>query len=124
MTNARQSDGGGGGDNSVAAKGVTICCTRAALPGTHERVGETQLDECLAGHADSSGFAIDCTQQVNWKVDVHALNFTARPRGVWQIEMGAQVFACIVHLIQPSGAKRLGLRGTALLRLSGRGGPR
>jgi hypothetical protein len=38
--------------------------------------------------------------------------------------MRAKVLACIMHLIEVSSTERLSPRGTALLRLRARGGPR
>jgi hypothetical protein len=87
-------------------------------------VGESQLDEGLSGHADSPRLAIDCTKQIDREVDIHALNLTARARGFRQVKMRAEVFARVVYLIEPGGAQRPTLRGTALLRLRAHGGPR
>jgi hypothetical protein len=48
----------------------------------------------------------------------------ARTRGVCEMKMRAQVFPRVVHLVEALNAQRLGLRATALLRLSAHGGPR
>src|SRR5688572_23958151 len=58
-----------------------------------ERIGESQLDECLARYTDSLCLAIDGAKQVDGKVDIYPLDFTARPRSVRQIKMRGQVFA-------------------------------
>jgi hypothetical protein len=94
------------------------------LAGTRERVGKPQLDERLTAHTDSPGLAVDGVEQIDGKVDIHALDFTAWARGLRQIKMRAKVLARVMHLIEARGAERLSLRGTALLRLRAHGGPR
>ncbi len=86
-----------------------------------ERVSDPQLDKRLPGHTDAFRLAIDCTQQIHRKVDVHALDFATRTRSVCQIQMRTEVLPRVVHLIEARCAEGLGLRGTALLRLRARG---
>lgn len=42
-----------------------------------ERVGQSDFDECLPGHTESTGLLIDLAQQVYRKVHVDALDRSA-----------------------------------------------
>ena len=87
-------------------------------------VGESQLDECLPGDADSFGLAVDRAEQIDGKVDIHTLDFAAGTGGLCKIEVCAEVFASVVHLVETGSSLRFSPRGTALLRLRALGGPR
>jgi hypothetical protein len=89
-----------------------------------QRVGQPQLDECLPRHADSLRLTINRLKEINREVDIHTLDLTARPAGVCEVKVRGEVFPRVVHFVETSGGQRLSLRGTALLRLSARGGPR
>lgn len=95
-----------------------------SLAGVIQCVGEPQLDECLPGHADAFGFAINGAKQIDGEVDVHALDVTTRTAGLRQVEMSREVFAGIVHFVQTSSRQSPSLRGSALLPLGAPGGPR
>ncbi len=97
---------------------------RASLAGGRESISEPQLDERLATHADSLGFTIDCIEQVDGKIDIHALDVTTRTASFREVEMTCEVFSSIVHRVQTSGAQCLSRRGSAPLLLDAHGGPR
>ena len=92
--------------------------------GSCDRVGESQLDERLPGHADSLCLPINRTKQIDREVDINALDFTPRARGLFDLKVRAEVLARVVQLIEAGSAQHASLRRTALLRLRARGGPR
>jgi hypothetical protein len=92
--------------------------------GIRESVGETQFDEGLPGHTNSFRFPVDRPEQVHWKIDVHPLDFAPWTSCVGQVQMRAELFPRIVHLIKARGTEHASLRGTALLRQRACGGPR
>ena len=89
-----------------------------------QRVSKPQFDERLPSNPDSPRLTVVRPKQIYGKIDVHALDIAARARGFFEIEMRAEVFACIVHLVETLGTQRPSRRGTALLRLHVHGGPR
>jgi putative component of toxin-antitoxin plasmid stabilization module len=90
---------------------------------TRERVGEPQFDKRLPAYTDSLRFAVNRVKQIDRKIDVHALDFTAWTSRIRQIKMRAEILARVVHLIKTSGAQRPSPRGTSLLRLHAPAGP-
>src|SRR6266567_2864325 len=68
--------------------GLTACEHDLALPRI-ERIGEPQLDERLSADTNALGLAVDGTEQIDGKVNVHPLDLTAGTRGLGQIEMFA-----------------------------------
>ncbi|HJZ71024.1 MAG TPA: hypothetical protein VKE51_04745 [Vicinamibacterales bacterium] len=52
-----------------------------------QRIGKPNLDERLAGHAESPGFGIDRAQQIHWKVDIDTLHLTARPARLLPVDI-------------------------------------
>ena len=95
-----------------------------SLPRIRDRIGESQLDECLAADADSLRLAVDRLKQIDREVDVDALDFTARTGCFCQIQMRAEVLARLVHRIETRSAQCPTLRSSAPLHLHARGGPR
>ena len=83
-------------------------------------IGAFNAVASVCRHPDAFRLAIDCTQQIHRKVDVHALDLATRTRSVCQIQMRTEVLPRIVHLIEARCAEGLRLRGTALLRLRAR----
>jgi hypothetical protein len=77
---------------------------RARLAGNRQRVSESQLDERLSAHADSLGFAVNGAKQIDRKIDIDTLDFSARAARSREIDMSCEVFSTIVHLVQASSA--------------------
>jgi hypothetical protein len=95
-----------------------------ALAEVTQRIGEPQLYESLPCHADAFGFAVNRPKQVDWKVDVHTLDFPTRTASFREIEMSGEVFSTIVHFVETRSRQTASLRGSALLPPNAPGGPR
>ncbi len=70
---------------------------------TGKRVRDPQLDKRLPGHTDSFRFAVDCSQEINRKVDVYALDSSTGASGSCEIEMRAEVCPCSISLAARKG---------------------
>jgi hypothetical protein len=79
-----------------------------------QRVGKSDFDERLPGHAETTGLLIDLAKQVHREADVHALNGAARPNGLGEVHARRQVDAasCIASSSAPESALALGVRCT------------
>ena len=105
-------------------RGTRVETASLTLLAVTQRIGEPQLDECLPGHADAPGFAVNGAKQITWEIDIHALDLTTWTAGLPEFEMSREVFSGIVHLVQTSSGQSLSPRGSALLPLDAHGGPR
>lgn len=101
---------------------------RLPLSGVRQRIREAQLDERLTAHADSLGLAVKGPQELDGKVDVHALHF---PAGTLRI-LPVQVLIDLIRtrlekrielLSRDPGSTRVVAR-IPLARAASRGGPR
>ena len=94
-----------------------------------DRVGQPQLDKCLPSDADTFRFAVDRTQQVHGKIDVHALDFAARTPGFVPVKMlvdllGAGVEEFVKLLSRNRAPPTTFCARTPVFRAPAHGGPR
>ena len=108
---------------STAVNPFSPQLARSDLPRS-QRVGKSQLYERLARDTDSSGLSVNRVQEIHGKIYIDTLNVTPWPARLHEVEMGRQVFPCVVHLVQTSRAQRLSRRGSAFLLLDARDGLR
>jgi hypothetical protein len=92
---------------------ITVGSSWVASVGARERVGQTQLNECLPSHADSLRFAVDCTKQIHRKVDIHTLDFTTGTGAFARSRCAVRSSPAPVHLVEASGSNRPSLRGNS-----------
>jgi hypothetical protein len=65
---------------SFSAAALPHTITTAGVAGSlilDERVGQPDFDECLPGHAETTGLLIDLAQEVYREVYIHALDSAA-----------------------------------------------
>lgn len=93
---------------------------------SRKRVGEPELDEGLASHANSFCFAVDRIEKVDGEIDVHPLNFTAGSTRLRPVDVRRHVDAGISQLVEFFSADPLllCLGGIASFRPCVPGGPR
>ena len=91
---------------------------------TCERVGEPNLDEGLSCDADALRFPVDRVEQVDREIDIHSLNGSPGSSRLSQIDVRGQILSGVMHLVETRGRHTLRRRGSALLLLDARGGPR
>ena len=70
-----------------------------------ERIGKSNLDERLPGHAESTGLLVDLAQEVHREIHVHALNRPAGPDRLGEVHVSRQVNAGVVHGIEFGGGE-------------------
>ncbi len=89
-----------------------------------QRVGEPNLDEGLSCDADALRFPGDRIEEVDREIDIDSLNGSPGPRRLGQIDVRGQLLSSVMHLVATRGRHSLRCRGSALLLLDARGGPR
>ena len=65
-----------------------------------ERIGQTQLDERLPRYTQSSGLAINLSQEVDGKINIDALCLTSRAPRAAKVDIRRQVRAGVVQRIE------------------------
>ena len=71
-----------------------------------KRIGQTQLDERLPRHTQSSGLSINLSQDVDGEINIDALCLTSRTPRAAEIDIRRQVRAGVVQRIEASRPDR------------------
>ncbi|MBV8842668.1 MAG: hypothetical protein JO307_07640 [Bryobacterales bacterium] len=86
-----------------------------------ERIGKPQLYERLAADAYPLSLPVDCGQQIDWEIYIHALYVAAWTYCFVQLQVWKQALARIVHRVQMGGRECIMASGRACLLRCGPG---